>query len=570
MTDPYRLKSPAEVACTNFSLPLGVQLLQVYISDREYRNLQSNALRLQNLTYSNITRNQKKPLPSKSLTKEPVLSAMKRDQSLIFTTVPEEDVDHQSPTNTTDTVVRNVRPIADRPKSLNLRSTTVNDVKLTNKSINAKPESVVCTPFTGKTSVCSTPLAEKLLHGTALSICCNTDIDFEGAGSTIIAETEDINKKLETSVDTYKRKDDTNSESINSLLSTHSLLNSNKILDSTKMDFKELDKIIMPITNMFMPDNTLDKKRSCSMLEANDNMLDVNKRVTLRYYGIGLTNMKKALEESDLDEDDAAAIGKHFYNTITDPSYPVFRSDGTVISKALYDICLSKHCELLTSEFTEELAKALASNVEHSVTNTDDWKSVDDFDSELKEPSIKSREMNESGMKEIESCEGSSTSLPSKSQETRRALSLPLKSLSSEQSNDSSFAPFVQKCSLGGVQLTPLMSKLSLLAVEEKSSGFCSRDTTPSEFRDFGLTPSEKNYSFLGRKNSLRMENDHQSLDDAEDAFYTEDYQKVILFICGQQDMVLGLLLEEEATENADLIQKLVSCNFICYFLKFI
>lgn len=42
LTDPYRIKSPAEVVAVDYQLPLGVQLLQVYIDSNEYKDLQEN------------------------------------------------------------------------------------------------------------------------------------------------------------------------------------------------------------------------------------------------------------------------------------------------------------------------------------------------------------------------------------------------------------------------------------------------------------------------------------------------------------------------------------------------
>lgn len=39
LTDPYRIKCPAESMELDFDLPLGVQLLQVYIPNREYCKL---------------------------------------------------------------------------------------------------------------------------------------------------------------------------------------------------------------------------------------------------------------------------------------------------------------------------------------------------------------------------------------------------------------------------------------------------------------------------------------------------------------------------------------------------
>ena len=46
LTDPYRIKSPAETIKTDFELPIGVQLLQVHISRSDYNNFLDDARKL--------------------------------------------------------------------------------------------------------------------------------------------------------------------------------------------------------------------------------------------------------------------------------------------------------------------------------------------------------------------------------------------------------------------------------------------------------------------------------------------------------------------------------------------
>lgn len=45
LTDPYRIKSPAEVVMIDFKLPLGVQLLQVYIEKEDYQDLLEDSIK---------------------------------------------------------------------------------------------------------------------------------------------------------------------------------------------------------------------------------------------------------------------------------------------------------------------------------------------------------------------------------------------------------------------------------------------------------------------------------------------------------------------------------------------
>lgn len=49
LTDPYRIKSPAEAVTVDFSLPLGVQLLQVYIAHEDYRTLREDSMKTKSI-----------------------------------------------------------------------------------------------------------------------------------------------------------------------------------------------------------------------------------------------------------------------------------------------------------------------------------------------------------------------------------------------------------------------------------------------------------------------------------------------------------------------------------------
>lgn len=151
LTDPYRIKCPAETPTVPFNLPLGVQLFYVYISNRDYYELNEEASKSRNLFLG-----RKKFSNKISTSKEPVISAMKRDQSIIFTSVPEEGSEQSIP---------NPRPIISRPKFLNLKNTTAYDdgkKSVTSSVVNS-----------GQTTVCSTPMTDlnKVVYLKPMLIC---------------------------------------------------------------------------------------------------------------------------------------------------------------------------------------------------------------------------------------------------------------------------------------------------------------------------------------------------------------------------------------------------------------
>lgn len=59
LTDPYRIKSPAETVTADFQLPLGVQLLYVYLDCKQFMILHKDAAQCKSLS-ENITKKEDK------------------------------------------------------------------------------------------------------------------------------------------------------------------------------------------------------------------------------------------------------------------------------------------------------------------------------------------------------------------------------------------------------------------------------------------------------------------------------------------------------------------------------
>lgn len=506
LTDPYRIKSPAEIVPVDFQLPLGVQLLFVYLDVSQFHVLRDDASRCKRIR-EEVAKKEEKKVPTVHCSKELTLSAMKRDQSLIFTAVPEEDPEHHSPINIETAFVSTRSKI--RPKFLNLRSKTTDEPS----NIKMETSSVPTTPYCAPISVCSTPLADikKVVHQEAMSICTNPN-----------KNESECNPDSEVNI-SFK------TESVNSILSAveekshtslHSIDCTEKLLNAT------------PYVNVGM--SLYDKKKFSSMFELREKLKCLTKRVTMKYYNKDPTNLNKALT----DESPKKEQKKKTFGTITDPTFPVFRNDGKVISRSFYEAYIQTHLTLVNSEINRS-KDALSDN------NTIEWKSVEDFDTSFNDVfknQTVTTEIEMQPLKYQHQSEGSSKS----TSKTRKPLSLPLKSLTTD---DCLITPSYKKERyLGGVQLTPLMTKLSMLAMEDRSSEFC---TTPSEYKDL-YTPSQPNFSFLKKRNVDTTQ---------ESSVHTENenkFQKCILFICGQQDMVVNVLLEETASSSPDVINKMV------------
>lgn len=433
-----------------------MQLLKIYIKETDYDELLEDSDSCRNI--GQYFKN--KSYSKKSVSKETVISAMKRDQSLIFTTVPEEEIENHSPINIENVIIQ-TKPLS-RPKFLNLRNKTTDVKTVENPVTNTVP----ITPFLGQTSVCSTPMTElnKVLHQKVMSIC---------------VDPKDRN-------DTSFQKAD----SLNSVLSAISETSDNSTQNK----------------------ETLLKSAPYMKVSLNLN-----------------SKLHKSLLDLSLETENLLHSPRKRLKSICDPTFPVAASNEKCISKCLYNIYLKEHVASLNQEVDHRISES----------NTEEWKSLEDFDSDL--IGNKNKSVDNDVIKDFKS-----------SQEQKKALTLPLKSF-----NETVTSPgFRNNKNFGGVQLTPLMSKLSLLANEDRSSGFCSIVTTPSEYKDYVKT-------------TFNTKNCKQNVSECgENNFVNCNLHKAALFVCGQQDMVVILIIEEEGCYDKTIINKLVMFFFFTKLLR--
>lgn len=381
-------------------------------------------------------------------------TGMKRDKSLLFTAVPEEDHTMISPPNRERSdeerkppLMPDVVPFTNKPRQ---RPTKLSLSFKTQKSLDedAKENDKV---FTGQTSVCSTPMVEyKRLHGNMLSICQNPDTQFQ---EKLIPE-PDVLKNIE------------NCAKIN--------------LENEKRD----NQIVIDMN--CIADHYINKPEPIRKLASVTDLQETFKRLSNR------ATSKFKLKHSKIPlNDDMSPISpetelqkSHSTMTINDPLFPVFRNDGVAISESLFNQYLEQHYSRMKQDSKED--NMFAFNMKLS-----EKEKFEDFDSELiRSPQRTPKKFAKDSTKTINT-----------EQSRRKSLSLPLKSLSessdSQIGSDSEATSFKKK--LTGVQLTPLMEKLSHLAFSDKSSGYSSRVMTPLEIREFLTPATERQVTFSDR-----------------------------------------------------------------------
>lgn len=488
LTDPFRIKTTAENISVDFHIPIGVQLIVVFIPTKEYRKLNLASQRAQSITNQNAN-----PIVPFQFKKK-----IKRDKSIIFTNIPEEGV---AEAENGDEKKQPMKMVSQRPNHLPLRfkNITSKDIPESGFSSINFDETDSFPQFIGKTSVSSTPMTEnKILHGAIMPICANLD-------RSQIVET-----------------------------------NRNEVME--KLNKNHLNKTVV---NSFINNPFRIEKRRNSLTDLQDSLKKISRRLSIRPFGIGLTKLNKsetdAVEMDDIEIDDVEA---KIYRTITDPTYPVFNSNGAPISKYLFQEYLDRQKTL--NEKANELNESILT--------------IEGFDGEMNDSSPVRHPIEPDIIPNTEST-------PLKPNKV--ALNLPLKSLSfdSNTMNESVvtgtniFELPAQRKKLAGIQLTPLMTKLSILAMnDERSSGFSSWDTTPGV--DLA-TPCDGTKMFR-RRSSVKCE-DVVDINDERNAI--SQRQRVEMFICGQQNMTLVLLLEENSCQKRELVQSMVSTRTILFSL---
>lgn len=363
---------------------------------------------------------------------------MKRDKSLLFTAVPEEDHNMISPPSRAEhpseqerkPSMPDVVPFTNKPRP---RPTKLSLSFKNQKSLeeDAKENDKV---FTGQTSVCSTPMVEyKRLHGNLLSICQNPD------PQTQEKESPDVLKNIE------------NCAKLN--------------LEHEKRDNK------MVLEMNCIADHYINKPEPMRKLASVTDIQETFKRMSNR--ATSKFKLKRSKTPSGTPSPEHERY-KHSTMTINDPYFPVFRNDGVAISESLFNQYLEQHYARMKQEAKEENVFAF---------NTDKF---EDFDSEMaKSPQRTPKKIAKDSTKTL-----------STDQSRRKSLSLPLKPLNSDSAADEATS-FKKK--LTGVQLTPLMEKLSHLAFSDKSSGYSSRVMTPLELKEFLTPAAERQVTFSDR-----------------------------------------------------------------------
>lgn len=367
---------------------------------------------------------------------------MKRDKSLLFTAVPEEDHNMISPPNRDENAsnkpprMPDVVPFTNKPRP---RPTKLSLSFKTQQSVDEETKENEKV-FTGQTSVCSTPMVEyKRLHGNMLSICQNPE-----------TQPQD---KTEIEPDVLKN-----------------IENSAKVIENEKRD----NKIVLDMN--CIADHYINKPEPLRKLASVTDLQETFKRLSNR----ATSKFKLKGSEVGLCEDltpERELQKSHSTMTINDPLFPVFRNDGVAISESLFNQYLEQHYSKMKQDATNE-------NMFTYNMKICEQEKFEDFDSELtKSPQRTPKKI-----------------AKKTDQSKRKSLSLPLKSLNeSSDSHIGSEETTSFKKKLSGVQLTPLMEKLSHLAFSDKSSGYSSRVMTPLEVREFMTPVNERQVTFSDR-----------------------------------------------------------------------
>uniref|UniRef100_A0A1B0D979 CCZ1/INTU/HSP4 first Longin domain-containing protein n=1 Tax=Phlebotomus papatasi TaxID=29031 RepID=A0A1B0D979_PHLPP len=467
LTDPYRIKSTAEGISVGFHVPVGVQLIVLYIPLNEYLRLKKDSTRAQT-SFTQIA--------SSTIFPAQIKRKMKRDKSIIFSNIPEEEAMASIAEDREDV---KPRPVKSRPTHLPLRFKNVSGKDIPESGINSITfdDNDSFPQFIGKTSVCSTPIAEnKILVGNVMPICANR------------------NKIKQEKVEEEAEVEESGKEKLN-----------------------------------------------CSIIRPETEFKKSKRRFSFRPFQRSLTQIGLSLARNGVSTYVKEANG-HRCQTITDPNYPVFNDEGYPISKCLYDCYVSgKHSENNAEMAIDALEDLNIEGFEYDSVQKD-IPPKDHADQEKETEILK------------EEPEAKAPETPVDTSEKRKSLTLPLKSLSMD-SNAANFPEVSMKAKpkLSGIPLTPLMTKLSILAAnDERSSGFSSWSTTPGHMEASVLTPIDINKSLSRRRSSAAKIEEADSLEENESTS-----QKVELFICGHQNMTMVLLMEESSAQKQEIVQSM-------------
>lgn len=515
ISDPTRLKTVENIQ-VSFRIPLGVQLFNAYISSKEYNYLQQISEKYK--TVSTISNSNFLPFSvrKKNVPKDSTLAAMKRDKSLIFTNIPE---DEETTTIVRETETDAMKKPRNRPNHLPL--------KVKNGTSKEQPESGFSSinfdetdsypDFIGKTSVCSTPLTEnKILHGNILSICAKTNEEFENIDTQ--SKSDDVLRGFTSA--TLMSQD--NSQQKDERKTKKKVIGTPRKIRLPKTEIKEI----------YTDKNPQSTKASQPLSsEAYKFFLNPFKSVKRRNSSNDLnksTHGKEDHEESDNEGNDSK-ISRKRSSSISDPTFSVCNQNGAPISENLFSEFL-KYQYLIIQE--KKSSKKQLNKLNFSMTGNQN---------EIKNAGCKSASDDCQAFNENES-----TAVSTIPKLSRKDLSLPLKSLNHPQSIESEVnrkKPLFESslANRGKLQLTPLMAKLTALAMNDErcvGNGSCVVETP--------VDLLSKRRPSVPRSEPLDIE----SLDDGK-------LHKVEVFVCNQQNTTMIVILKEDSLRKYQTIQTL-------------
>lgn len=504
LTDPRHVRTTAEqLNMQQFHIPHGVQMLVVYVEQQQYAKLAAEAQRAQNLQTTTTTQLSQSALPFQYAKRK-----LKRDKSLIFTHIPEEE---QSSGTATEPAVElpTARPKSMRPTHLPLRLKSLHSKEMPESGIASInfDETDSYPEFIGRTSVCNTPMTENkvLPVASVMSICANPD---------------------EQGADVHN----SNGKTAVPASSTSSRRNSLKV---------DVEKFFQNfITN---PNKQMTRRKSSADLQ--DALRAISRKLGsfTHSYKTDVNRNGDSMDSTDVSPDFIENDERISSRTIGDPTYPVFNSNGQQISRSLFQQFLDQYRRLwgAASEQAAQDAELAALVAEFHEFNLE----IQKLDEHMRLQAVSAEAEADRNL-----------NVAAKTPRDKRSMRLPLKPAG--ETNTADTAPLGTRRvggGVGGVPLTPLMAKLSVLAMNE---------TTPIEIQ----TPLTSSKVFP-RRSSLKCE-------DAVDALAmvtqpppsaqqlnapSDGLQRTELYVCGQQNMTLLLLMEEGSCLKQAIVQKMVS-----------
>lgn len=673
LTDPHRIKCTAESIPVKFHVPVGCQLITIYIPQNEYDELVKNSERIQTMCMNqeNVNANG----GSGGLANGSIVNGinayppiqfkkkiMKRDKSLVFTNIPEEHLEQSdvgasmssSTAATAGAAVSNAsapdqvdvgnggdekltseqrnnenplkftpQPATARPNHLPLRFKNITSKDIPESGFSSSitfDEQDSFPQFIGRTSVCSTPMTEnKVLHGNILPICGNPYNEKNANAATATATVDETVEVSPTNNSSTAAADVVAIQQqptiTNNQVSMREPKQTNCQLEVNQKDNGKIFDLPDRIVNRSIAPPTQSTVRRNSLIDIAEAFRKFSKHLSLRPISNGFANFMhecdyiadgkiypygKLADDSmtigggddsviDFDADEIDdVVANNRYRTIADPTYPVFNSFGKPISHSLYDEIMNQQNQL----------DSVAKNFEKSHFNA--------FDEPPAPPpppasqtmihnDLKSADTDDKVEKAIKSLEKPQLAQPNNNI-NRKSLSLPLKSLTSSneaKTNNNAninsattstaaaaasaataantviptdiintkniFDRPDERRKLNGIQLTPLITKLSILAMsEERSNAFSSWDITPGIE---SATPLDSVKMFRRRSSVRADETDQvQSASNKRSSDGSDDLElrKVELFICGQNNMTMLLIMSENHSQKQEHIQAMV------------